>query len=79
MLLVYRRFELGRLIYQINLNSLPYFTHILLAPTRLMASLFPQEETSDIVLVEKYWHPGHALFIVYFGERKHEQYSETNA
>lgn len=36
-----------------------------------------QEET-NIVLVEKYWHPGQALFIVYFRQRKHQQLLEPS-
>lgn len=54
-------------------SSLTHFADSSTNPQSTHTLTFSQEETNDIVLVEKYWHPGHALFIVYFGHWKHEQ------
>lgn len=50
-----------------NFRSLTHFADSSTNPQSTHTLPFSQEETNDIVLVEKYWHPGHALFIVYFG------------
>lgn len=53
--------------------------HPSLTPPHQPAHTLPlsQEET-NIVLVEKYWHPGHALFIIYFRRWKHQQLLVTS-
>lgn len=64
-------FEFGRVLIQTSLKSLISPHRHSSTKSHLTHTLpLSQEETNDIVLVEKYWHPGHALFIVYFKQGK---------